>query len=127
MAVRTIEDIRKELDEAREGLENFEIDNDAHEDEYRDMLDECFSFKPVGGIFAGMSPARVLEQCDEVAYRCGLNDYIDSLDKADDPAYREIEERIEELESELSDAEDAENDDKPEAQDENGNGRGELA
>lgn len=44
---------------------------------YDDMLDECYSFKSVGGIFAHMSPSRVLKECDPVAYRCGMVDFED--------------------------------------------------
>ena len=47
---------------------------------YDDMLDECFSFKSIGGIFANMLPSTVLGKCDPIAYRCGYSDYIDSLD-----------------------------------------------
>lgn len=48
------------------------------ESAFNDMLDECYSFKSVGGIFAGMSPSRVLLECDPIAHRCGVNDYADS-------------------------------------------------
>ncbi len=44
---------------------------------YDSMLDECFSFESVGGIFSCMSPSRVLRECDPVAYRCGKNDWLD--------------------------------------------------
>jgi len=47
------------------------------ESRYDDMLDECFSFEQVGGIFAHMSPSRVLLECDPTAYRCGMNDWLD--------------------------------------------------
>ena len=47
------------------------------EDAYNDMLDECYSFDSVGGIFAMMSPSRVLKECDPTAYRCGMSDWID--------------------------------------------------
>ena len=48
------------------------------EQRYDDMLDECYSFKSVGGIFAHMLPSRVLEEMDPIAYRCGKNDWEDS-------------------------------------------------
>ena len=41
------------------------------------MLDDCYTFEKVGGPFAGMSPSRVLRECDPVAYRCGVNEYAD--------------------------------------------------
>lgn len=62
------------------------------EAQYRDMLDDCYSFESVGGIFAGMSPARVLEEVDPVAYRCGMGDYQDSLSRDGD--YEEIDEQL---------------------------------
>jgi hypothetical protein len=47
------------------------------EQRFRDMLDECYSFDSVGGPFAHMSPAKVLEEMDPTAFRCGVNDYMD--------------------------------------------------
>lgn len=58
-----------------ENLQRINID-----EQYDDTLDECFSFKCVGGIFAHMLPSRVLQECDPVAYRCGFSDYIESQD-----------------------------------------------
>ena len=80
------------------------------EDAYNDMLDECYSFDSVGGIFASMSPSRVLRECDPVAYRCGMNDYQDSLGlieiKSDyyqsDDCEQQREELVAELEAEVS-------------------------
>lgn len=46
------------------------------EQAFRDMIDECYSFDKVGGPFAHMSPSRVLEEVDPVAFRCGFNDYF---------------------------------------------------
>ena len=55
-----------------------ELDPVDTEQAYCDMLDDCFSFDSVGGIFATMQPSRVLKEVDPIAYRCGHNDYIDS-------------------------------------------------
>ncbi len=44
------------------------------------MLDECYSFEAVGGPFEYMLPSRVLQEVDPIAYRCGCNDYMDSLE-----------------------------------------------
>lgn len=46
---------------------------------FSDMLDECYSFKAVGGPFAYMSPSKVLQEIDPTAFRCGVNDYADSI------------------------------------------------
>lgn len=54
-----------------------ELDRIDMQDRYDDMLDEIYSFDSVGGRFKHMLPSRVLNKCDEVAYRCGFNDFID--------------------------------------------------
>ncbi len=47
------------------------------EQRFRDVLDDSYSFDSVGGPFANMSPSSVLEKCDPIAFRCGVNDYMD--------------------------------------------------
>lgn len=89
---------------------------------YDDMLDECYSFKSVGGPFEFMSPSQVLRVCDPTAYRCGFSDWLDSQgdrwievegsfydrrqvsDMRDEIVY-EVEKEIAELEKELEAAE----------------------
>lgn len=55
------------------------LDDDDMSRNYDDMLDEIYSLECVGGIFAYMSASRVLEDVDPIAYRCGYDDYIDSV------------------------------------------------
>lgn len=45
------------------------------EKRYDEMIDECYPEVNVGVTF---NPSRVLKEMDEIAYRCGLNDFIDS-------------------------------------------------
>lgn len=85
------------------------------------MLDECYDLIAVGGPFAFLTPSRVLKECDPTAYRCGVNDYIDSLgaveyegEEYDDAdfadavreALDEIDDEIEDLEAERDELED---------------------
>lgn len=80
------------------------------EERFSDMLDECYSFKSVGGPFAHMLPSRVLRECDETAFRCGANDYADSLSKDGEIEYiaedwydaKEVEQIREEVEDEFT-------------------------
>lgn len=80
---------------------------------YDEMLDECFSFQSVGGIFAHMSPSRVLAECDPTAYRCGMNDYVYNLELIEigsdyykqDDCEEQRDELIEELDNQISDIE----------------------
>lgn len=71
--MKNLPDTLKDL-AAAIALECVAIDRESRFD---DMLDDCYSFEKVGGIFACMSPSRVLKECDPTAYRCGVNDYAD--------------------------------------------------
>ena len=55
----------------REEIHLFEL-----EDMYDDMLDECYPEVVIGNM--RYSPARVLKDTDPIAYRCGLNDWLDA-------------------------------------------------
>lgn len=44
------------------------------EQRLRDYLDECYDFSIIGPPFSHMIPSRVLEECDPVAFRCGVAD-----------------------------------------------------
>lgn len=47
------------------------------EDMYRSMLEECYGDIEVAGLT--FSAARIIEELDPTAFRCGESDYIDSL------------------------------------------------
>lgn len=47
------------------------------EDMYRSMLEECYGDIEVAGLT--FSAARIVEELDPTAFRCGLVDYVDSL------------------------------------------------
>ena len=64
-----------------ERIKSSEIKEADLETAFEDMLDDCYSFKNVGGPFACMSPSIVLRECDPVAFRCGVNDYADGDDR----------------------------------------------
>lgn len=81
--------------------------------QYDDMLDECYSLESVGGPFACMSASRVLQEVDPVAYRCGKNDWVDGNEWLEigsdyydsDSVKRARDEFLEGLDSEISDLE----------------------
>ena len=97
-----IEAKKAEIKAKQKELDNFEIDPYEHEEEYCESIDE------MGEVFIGSltyQASMVLKEVDPTAYRCGLVDFVDSLDVSDDPAYKELEEELETLEDELSDLE----------------------
>lgn len=85
---------------------------------YCDSLDESYSFEKVGGPFAHMLPSRVLKDHDPIAYRCGLVDYQDVLEVVEigsdyyqqDDCEKQRDELVDELDSQLADAQDEDDD-----------------
>jgi len=47
-------------------------------DQFDGMLDDCYGTVSVAGM--EYDTARALKELDPIAYRCGLLDYVDSLD-----------------------------------------------
>ena len=84
-------------------IDNFELDPDYYTEQYDDMLDD------VHGEFLGMNASYILKEMDPVAYRCGLLDYLDSLDqdeeKMDNDECLELFNQLEEIESEIEELE----------------------
>ena len=85
-------------------IDGFELDPDDYTEQYDDMLDEWH------GDFLGMNASHILKEMDPVAYRCGLLDYLDSLDqdeeKMNNDDYAELIEELEEIESKIEELED---------------------
>jgi len=95
-------DRQERIAEIEEELKYFEIDPEDYEEQYRESLNE-FGEVQIGNM--SFEPARVVEELDPIAYRCGLNDYVDGLDVEDDPKYQELIEELEELKNELENTE----------------------
>lgn len=81
------------LEVKKEELDNYEIDPDEVEDNYKDCLNEMHEMPN------GWDYADVLERMDPVMYRCGLNDYADSFDKEEFQDYKELQEEFEEFDN----------------------------
>ena len=81
------------LEVKKEELDNYEIDPDEVEDNYKYCLNEMHEM-PNGWAYSD-----VLEQMDPIMYRCGLNDYADSFDKEEFQDYKELQEEFEEFDN----------------------------
>jgi len=95
-------DRQERIAEIEEELRYFEIDPEDYEEQYDDFLNDNGEVDILGMKF---DPARVLKELDPIAYRVGLNDYVDGLDVEDDPKYQELVEELEELKNELENTE----------------------
>lgn len=81
------------LEVKKEELDNYEIDPDEVEDNYKYCLNEMHELPN------GWDYADVLERMDPIMYRCGLNDYADGFDKEEFQDYKELQEEFEEFDN----------------------------
>ncbi len=95
-----IEAKKLEIKAKQSEMDSFEIEvSDSDYDEHLDSEGEI----DVGGLT--FYPSDIIKNCDPIAYRCGKNDYIDSLDKEDNDDYQDLISEKDDLESELEDLE----------------------
>ena len=83
--------------------EQIELDPDDYEDQFDESLDESIPEIEIGCLT--YLPSHVLKNVDPTAYRCGLNDFVDSLDIEDSDEYKALQEEIDQLESDIEDLE----------------------
>lgn len=100
-------EIRKIQDQitAKEAQQRqIEIDVDDYIDEYDSLLDES---GPVTVCGLEYYPSLILGEVDPIAYRCGLNDFVDSTYSAEDTdEYKALAEEIDFLNDQISDLQD---------------------
>ena len=77
----------------KQDLENLELNPDYYIDSYDEMLDESYE-----DFMGQYSTSYTLKNIDEIAYRCGLNDYVDGFEIPETEEYKDIEEKISDLE-----------------------------
>jgi hypothetical protein len=58
-------------------MKRIEITMEDLVSQYNDMINETTDTIKIG--YIEFEPCRVLEELDPIAYRCGLNDYYDSI------------------------------------------------
>jgi len=100
------QELKQEIEKKKAELESFELDPDDYEEQYRELLRDMTGDVVVCGLT--FDAARIVEELDPTAFRCGLLDYMDGEDVTQDKNYQRIEEEIEELENELADLEESE-------------------
>ena len=101
-----IEAKKAEIDAKQKEIDTFEPDEDDAENAYAEFLDECHGKIEIGHLSRPAS--LVLNEMDVCAFRCGLNDWVDSeLSECPErfEGYTELQEELDELQDELSDLE----------------------
>jgi DNA repair exonuclease SbcCD ATPase subunit len=94
-------ELKAELESKQKEAENWEVGID--DEQYDDMLDDVYGEVQIAG--CSYSTSYALKKLDPTAYRCGKSDFESGMDNRDDPKYQELQEEIEELESNIADLE----------------------
>ena len=101
-----IEAKKAEIDAKQQEIDTFEPDEDEAENAYVEALDRCYEEIKIGHL--SWPASRVLNEMDEIAFRCGLNDFISNeMEVCPEgfEGYTELQEELDELQDELSDLE----------------------
>ena len=98
-----LSDLRLQVSDLESQQEQIELDPDKYEDQFDDMLNDSIPEIEIGCLT--YSPSHVLKNVDPTAYRCGLVDYIDSLDVEDSDEYKELQDEIDQLRYDIEDLE----------------------
>lgn len=104
--------LRLQVSDLESQQSKIELDPDNYEDQFDETLDNSIPEIEIGCLT--YSPSHVLKNVDPIAYRCGLIDFIDSLDVEDSDEYKALQSEIDDIQEEIdqlqSDIEDLEND-----------------
>lgn len=84
------------IDEIKEELKYFELNEDDYREDYEEMLDDFYGEIDICGLSYRASYA--LKEADPIAYEQGLSDYVNSLDISEDERYLGLEAELKELE-----------------------------
>lgn len=100
--------IEIEIADKEREIRNFGFNYEVPDEEYDQMLDDCYGDVDICG--STYSASYALKNLDPVAYNCGKSDFDSSYDYSATVEYQDLEEQLEELESRRDDLENEVND-----------------
>ena len=103
MKEHEIRKMQSQIADKEKQQEQIELDPDDYEDQFDESLDDSIPEIEIGCLT--YSPSHVLKNVDPTAYRCSLNDFVDSLDVEDSDEYKALQEEIDQLKSDIEDLE----------------------
>ena len=103
MKEHAIRKMQSQIADREKQQNQIESDPDDFADQFDESLDESIPEIEIGCLT--YSPSHVLKNVDPTAYRCGLNDFVDSLDVEDSEQYKELQDEIDQLKSDIEDLE----------------------
>ena len=99
-----IESIESEITNLKIEIDNFDPCDRCDESDYADMLDDVYGEVEICGL--AYSASHALKMVDPVAFHVGFSDWASCRDNEEFEEYNDLTERLDELESELSNLQD---------------------
>ena len=103
MKEQEIRKMQAQIADKEKQQEQIELDPVDFADQFNELLDDSIPEIEIGCLT--YSPSHVLKNVDPTAYRCGLNDFVDSLDVEDSDEYKALQEESDQLQSDIEDLE----------------------
>ena len=103
MKEHEIRKMRSMISDKEKQQSKIELDPDDFADQFDASLDESIPEIKIGCLT--YPPSHVLKNVDPTAYRCSLNDFVDSLDVEDSEEYKALQSEIDQLQSDIEDLE----------------------
>ena len=100
---RNIEGLKDLIKKTEKKIQNFDKSEYLTDEKYDQMLDDCYGEVNICGMTFYSSVA--FRELDPIAYRCGFNDFADSMDNDEFEEYTELQEELKELQEELEELE----------------------
>ena len=69
-------------------INNYRIDTEDYAEEYEGYINNAYEGVKIGKVM--YHPAYILRNLDNIAYSCGLQEYVDSIELIDDPGYQDL-------------------------------------
>jgi len=69
-------------------ITSYKIDTEDYAEQYEGYLDNVYEGVKIGKV--KYHPAYILRNLDNIAYSCGLQEYVDSIELIDDPGYQDL-------------------------------------
>ena len=81
-------ELQTKIESVIECITNYKIDTEDYAEQYESYLDNVYGGVKIGKV--KYHPSYILRNLDNIAYSCGLQEYVDSIELIDDPGYQDL-------------------------------------
>ena len=82
------DELQTKISAVEDAITNYQIDTEDYAEEYEGYINNAYEGVKIGKV--KYHPAYILRNLDNIAYSCGLQEYVDSIEVIDDPGYQQL-------------------------------------